>query len=186
MIARCFWSNSRPMAAPAGLKSLLPKVPFYNSESIDIAWRVIQQFSRTRASSANRFQSLLKLVAIARVFEAMKCPRAGIENALWDIESQQRGIPLSQLLGWKRCERNFVWRLAQLAGCSRRLLEKVATEVAAGYQRIKIKIKPGRDLGYISAHTQTVYGHIDFPSMLTPAYTLDDLDLCEVLMTSSC
>jgi len=57
-----------------------------------------------------------------------------------------------------------------------RLLEKVATEVAAGYQRIKIKIKPGRDLGYISA-IRKPFPDIRLSVDANSAYTLDDLDL---------
>jgi O-succinylbenzoate synthase len=60
------------------------------------------------------------------------------------------------------------------------LVERVETEVAAGYRRIKIKVKPGRDLGLVEAVRKR------FPSLplmvdANSAYTLDDTTLLQRL-----
>jgi len=100
--------------------------------------------------------------------------RAGIENALWDVEAQQRGQPLWKLLGGTREEIPCGVSLG-LQDSPEKLLEKGAVEIAAGYQRIKIKIKPGKDLAYISA-VRKAYPDILLSVDANSAYTLDDLE----------
>jgi len=148
--------------------------PFYNSESIDIAWLVIREFlaplilgkSLACASEAGRHFCAIRGHEMAR---------AGIENALWDIEAQQRSVPLATLLGGTQTEIACGVSLG-LHSTPDKLAERVATEVAAGYQRIKIKIKPGLDLTYISA-VRNAFPDIRLSVDANSAYTLDDLDL---------
>jgi o-succinylbenzoate synthase len=147
--------------------------PFYNAESIDIAWLVIRDFLAPRILG----KSLSAASEARGHFAAVRgheMSRAGIENALWDIESQQRGIPLSQLLGGARTEISCGVSLS-LQDSPEKLLEKVAAEVAAGYQRIKIKIKPGKDLAYISA-VRKAYPNICLSVDANSAYTLDNVE----------
>src|SRR5499425_3171567 len=70
--------------------------PFFNAESIDIAWLVLSKF----------LVPLLLGQVLAAASDARRCfapvrghemARAGLENALWDIEAQQRGEPLWRL-----------------------------------------------------------------------------------------
>jgi O-succinylbenzoate synthase len=71
--------------------------------------------------------------------------KAALENALWDIEAQQKGVSLATLLGGEMSEISCGVSI----GIQREdgaLLTAVEKELAAGYQRIKIKIKPGHDL----------------------------------------
>jgi O-succinylbenzoate synthase len=148
--------------------------PFYNSESIDIAWLVLREFLAPRIlgrSLSCACEARNHLAAI----RGHEMSRAGIENALWDVESQQRGIPLSQLLGGTESEIPCGVSLS-LQDSPEKLLEKVAAEISAGYQRIKIKIKPGKDLSYISA-VRKAYPDILLSVDANSAYTLDDLEL---------
>ena len=148
--------------------------PFYTSESIDIAWLVIREFlaplicgkSLACASEAGRHFCAIRGHEMAR---------AGIENALWDIEAQQRSVPLATLLGGTQTEIACGVSLG-LQSTPEKLVEKVATEVAAGYQRIKLKIKPGMDLAYISA-IRNAFPDIRLSVDANSAYTLDDLDV---------
>src|SRR6202030_3556928 len=71
--------------------------------------------------------------------------KGAVESALWDAEAKQKGIPLWKLLGGVRQEISCGVSI----GIKVTLEELVATverELAAGYQRIKIKIKPGKDV----------------------------------------
>jgi len=148
--------------------------PFFNAESIDIAWLVISKF----------LVPLLLGKTLASASEARQCftpvrghemARAGLENALWDLESQQRGVPLWKLLGGTQREIACGVSLG-LQPTPEKLLEQVTVELAAGYRRVKVKIKPGKDLDYIAAvrkaHPDTLLS-VDANS----AYTLDDLEL---------
>jgi len=148
--------------------------PFYNSESIDIAGLVIREFLAPRILGKS-----LACASEARCyFSAVRgheMARAGIENALWDIEAQQRSLPLARLIGGTQTEIACGVSLG-LQSTPEQLLDKVAAEVAAGYQRIKIKIKPGADLAYISA-VRKAFPHIRLSVDANSAYTLDDAPL---------
>jgi O-succinylbenzoate synthase len=148
--------------------------PFYNAESIDIAWLVIREYLAPLILG-QRFASASETRCLFAVIRGHQTARAGIENALWDIESQQRGVPLYTLLGGTQSEIPCGVSLG-LQSTPERLLERVAVEVAAGYQRIKIKIKPGSDLAFICAVRKT-YPHIRLSVDANSAYTLDDTEL---------
>ena len=117
--------------------------PFYNSETTDTAWIILRDFIiplvlGKEVASATEIPTL---VAPVRGHEMAK---AAVENAIWDLEAQQKKLPLAVVLGG---------RMEEIAcgvsiGINRTvdaLVRSVATELAAGYQRIKIKIKPGND-----------------------------------------
>lgn len=117
--------------------------PFYNSETTDTAWIILRDFIiplvlGKEVASATEIPTL---VAPVRGHEMAK---AAVENAIWDLEAQQKKLPLAVVLGG---------RMEEIAcgvsiGINRTvdaLVRSVETELAAGYQRIKIKIKPGND-----------------------------------------
>jgi O-succinylbenzoate synthase len=148
--------------------------PTFNSESVDISWLVIREFlaplmvgkSLSAASDAQSHFAAIRGHEMAR---------AGIENALWDIEAQQRGLPLAKLLGGTQMEIPCGVSLG-LQPTPAKILEKVATEVAAGYQRIKLKIKPGRDFEFIST-VRNAFPQIRLSVDANSAYTLEDVEL---------
>ena len=70
--------------------------------------------------------------------------KAALENAVWDLEAQKKKISLADLLGGTRsvipCGVSIGIQPSPAA-----LMEKIAEELEAGYQRIKLKCKPGWD-----------------------------------------
>ena len=64
---------------------------------------------------------------------------------MWDAEARQKGLPLWKLLGGERQEIPCGVSIG-LKENDDELERQVEKELAAGYQRIKIKIKPGRDV----------------------------------------
>src|SRR6266702_967788 len=97
--------------------------------------------------------------------------KASLEAAVWDAEAKQKGLPLSKLIGGVREE----------IACGVSIVIKDSPdELAAGYQRIKIKIKPGKDLEPVRRLRQ------DFPRIklmvdANSAYTLDNWALLKQL-----
>jgi O-succinylbenzoate synthase len=98
--------------------------------------------------------------------------KSGLENALWDAEAQLKGVPLSKLLGGTMeeiaCGVSLGIRENPLA-----LIDKVDEELRNGYQRIKLKIKPGKDYEFVAAVRR------EFPKILlsvdaNSAYRLED------------
>jgi O-succinylbenzoate synthase len=75
--------------------------------------------------------------------------KAALENALWDAEAKQKQIPLWQLLGGTRKEIACGVSIG-IQNSHEQLLEKIDAELAAGYQRIKVKVKPGWDLDVLA------------------------------------
>jgi o-succinylbenzoate synthase len=149
------------------------ETPSYNPETTDTAWHVISDFiaplltGKTIASAAD----VATLVAGIRGHEMAK---AGVENALWDIEAQQKRLPLAKLVGgsWDeiRCGVSLGIRENPEA-----LVKKVAEEVGNGYQRIKLKIKPGKDLEYVAA-VRKEFPETQLSVDANSAYTLEDTE----------
>jgi o-succinylbenzoate synthase len=71
--------------------------------------------------------------------------KAALETALWDAEAKQKNLPLAKLLGGTRDEISCGVSIGIQPDIAT-LHAKVEKELAAGYQRIKIKIKPGNDV----------------------------------------
>jgi len=149
------------------------ETPSYNPETTDTAWHVISDFiaplltGKSIASAAD----VASLLAGIRGHEMAK---AGVENALWDIEAQQKRLPLAKLVGgsWDeiRCGVSLGIRENPEA-----LVKKVAEEVGNGYQRIKLKIKPGKDLEYVAA-VRKEFPETQLSVDANSAYTLEDTE----------
>jgi o-succinylbenzoate synthase len=76
--------------------------------------------------------------------------KSGVENAFWDAEAQIKGVPLSKLLGGTLDEIVCGVSLG-IRENPQSLVRKVEEELRSGYQRIKLKIKPGKDIEYVAA-----------------------------------
>jgi O-succinylbenzoate synthase len=101
--------------------------------------------------------------------------RAGLENACWDLEARTLGLPLYKLIGAGARNEIPCGVSIGIQDTLKQLLDKIRTELEAGYQRIKIKIKPGWDIETVKAVRH------EFPDILlmadaNSAYTLKDID----------
>ena len=150
-----------------------PEGPFFNSEFVETAWPTIRDFLVPLVLG----KEIATASEIPRLFCAIRgheMARAGIENALWDVEAQQKNLPLAKLLGGTRAEITCGVSLG-LQDSPERLLEKVAVELRAGYQRIKVKIKPGKDLEFVRA-VRKAHPGILLSVDANSAYTLADIE----------
>src|SRR5260370_5030409 len=152
--------------------------PFYSPETADTAWLILRDFlwplvkGKDFASAGGVWELLSRV-------RGHNMAKAALEAAVWDAEAKQKGLPLSKLIGGVREEIacgvsiGIKESLDELAGA-------VQKELAAGYQRIKIKIKPGKDLEAVRRLRQ------DFPRIklmvdANSAYTLADWPLLKQL-----
>jgi O-succinylbenzoate synthase len=153
--------------------------PFYNHETVDTAWLI----------TAKYVGPLLKLAGVetAREVNTALAPirgnqmaKAGVEAAIWDLEAKLAGRPLWQHLGGVRDEINCGVSIG-LQETTEKLLEKVAHELESGYQRIKIKIKPGKDVQLVEA-IRSQFPPITLSVDANSAYSLNgDLSLVHQL-----
>lgn len=99
--------------------------------------------------------------------------KAAIESAIWDLYAKRRGISLSRALGGTR-EVIDVGISLGLEPTVEALLEKVQTYVAAGYKRVKVKIKPGMDVELVW-EVRNAFPNVPLMVDANSAYTLDDM-----------
>jgi len=118
--------------------------PYFSGESTDTAWQVLlNELGPTLASETIEHGG-----ECPRIFGKVRgnpMAKAALENAIWDLEAQREGVPLAQLLGGVR----EVIPCGVSLGIQKSIPELMATierELEAGYQRIKLKCKPGWDV----------------------------------------
>jgi O-succinylbenzoate synthase len=100
--------------------------------------------------------------------------KAGLENAVWDAEATQRKMPLWRLLGGARREIPCGVSIG-IQDSVEQLLEKIQIELAAGYRRIKIKVKPGWDVNVLE-RIRSRWADITLSCDANSAYTLDQVE----------
>jgi O-succinylbenzoate synthase len=100
--------------------------------------------------------------------------KAALENALWDAEAKQKGLPLWQLLGGKRSEIACGVSIG-IQDSVEQLIDKIQLELAAGYRRIKIKVKPGWDVN-VMEKIRSRWADITLSCDANSAYSLDQVE----------
>ena len=123
--------------------------PFFNHETIDTAWLITTQHIAPMLAAA-ACDSAVQVNDILAPIRENRMAKAGVEAAIWDLEAKLAGVPLWRLIGGTREEIACGVSIG-LQASTEALLEKVSTEVESGYQRIKIKIKPGKDVNLAHA-----------------------------------
>jgi O-succinylbenzoate synthase len=118
--------------------------PFFSPESTDSAWAVIvNELGPMLASEPPQHGG--ECPGIFRHVRGNRMAKATLENAIWDLEAQREGVPLYQLLGGVREVIPCGVSLG-IQSSIPELLAIIEKELAAGYQRIKLKCKPGWDV----------------------------------------
>jgi O-succinylbenzoate synthase len=118
--------------------------PYFSAESTESCWQVIlnELGPMLAASTPEHGGDCPKIFKLVR---GNPMAKATLENAIWDIEAQREGISLSHLLGGVRDTIPCGVSLG-IQPTIPELMEIIERELAAGYQRIKLKCKPGWDL----------------------------------------
>jgi len=147
--------------------------PFFSSEWTDTAWPTIKHYLAPLLLQSDLPSARDCAARFARV-RGHRMAKAALENAVWDAEARQQQQPLWKLLGGTR--RDIACGVSiGIQDSPEQLLQKIDTELAAGYRRIKIKVKPGWDLNVlekIRARWSEIVLSVDANS----AYTLDEVE----------
>jgi len=147
--------------------------PYYSSEWLESAWLTIKQFLAP-AVLGHDFATAAESVPRMRQVRSHRMAKAAIENAIWDAEAQQKQQPLWKLLGGTQREIACGVSIG-IQDSIPQLLEKIQTELDAGYRRIKVKIKPGWDVKVLEA-IRSRWSTIVLSCDANSAYTLDQLE----------
>src|SRR5437588_11508990 len=147
------------------------EAPFYRPEYADTAWDVLRDFLWPMVKGV-KFNSACEVWGLLKRVRGHNMAKACLEAAVWDAEAKQKGVPLAKLLGGTR-EEIVSGVSIGIQGALEELVATVKQELAAGYQRIKIKIKPGKDLEPVQRLRQE-FPRIKLMVDANSAYTLAD------------
>ncbi|HVO63224.1 MAG TPA: o-succinylbenzoate synthase [Terriglobales bacterium] len=148
--------------------------PFYNSETTETAWHMMKDFIVPMVLGKN-LERASEVVHLLKQIRGHEMAKAGLENALWDIEAQQKNVPLAKLLGGMRRPIDCGVSIG-IQSSMASLLAKIEHELRAGYQRIKLKVKPGKD-AHIVAAVREKYPEIKLMVDANSAYGLEEAEV---------
>lgn len=147
--------------------------PYYSSESTGSAWHALKQ-ELVPALLGRSLNNAGESAALMKQVRGNRMAKATLENALWVAEAEAKGVPLSKLLGGTRKTIDCGVSIG-LQDSIDKLEEKVALELAAGYQRIKLKCKPGADV-QLFERIRKRWPEILLSCDANSAYTVDDFE----------
>jgi O-succinylbenzoate synthase len=145
--------------------------PFYSAETTTTAWHIIRDFIAP-AVIGRAFAHPREVFPALRAIRGHQMAKAAIEMAAWDLHARQQGVPLARALGGTRTSIESGVSIG-IQDSLEQLARKIETERAAGYRRIKIKIKPGWDVNAV-AFVRERFGAIPLMVDANAAYTLGD------------
>jgi O-succinylbenzoate synthase len=154
-------------------ESVVGENPFYSSEWIETAWPTLTRYL-IPALLGQRIESGREIPALFAKVRAHRMAKAALEDAVWEAEAVQRKMPLWKLLGGSRTEIPCGVSIG-IQDSVEQLLEKIQTELAAGYRRIKIKVKPGWDTRVLE-RIRSRWADITLSCDANSAYTLDEVE----------
>jgi O-succinylbenzoate synthase len=131
------------------------ETPGYSPETTETAWHILSDhlWGLVRGKE---FSSAAQISGMLEPVRGHNMAKGALEAAIWDAEAKQKGVPLAKLLGGVRDEIASGVSIG-IKDSLDELAAAVRKELAAGYQRIKIKIKPGKDVELVKRVRQ------DFP-----------------------
>jgi O-succinylbenzoate synthase len=157
--------------------------PGYNYETTGTAWHILKDFIAPLilgqdVRDAADFQTRVDGI------RGHHLAKAGVEMALWDLLGKRDGKSLKEMFGGKH-EKVEVGVSIGIQESASALVRTVASYLEDGYRRVKIKIKPGREVAETLA-VRNAYPDLRLQVDANSAYTLesgdalreiDDLDL---------
>lgn len=152
--------------------------PGYNYETAGTAIHILRDFVSPLilgrdVKDAADFQNIVAGI------RGHNLAKAGVEMALWDLLGKRENKSLRELFGGVR-DKVEVGVSVGIQSSARSLVETVGGYVSQGYARIKIKIKPGRDVEDSFA-VRKEFPDIRLQVDANSAYSLDDVQTLKPL-----
>ncbi|HYO81971.1 MAG TPA: o-succinylbenzoate synthase [Bryobacteraceae bacterium] len=149
--------------------------PFYNEEWTEAAWLILKHYVGPRVLKQRAFEGASDVAALSRHIRGHNMARGGLEAAVWDLEARLLERPLWQHIGGGARREIPCGVSIGVQDTVPDLLRKIEGELASGYQRIKMKIKPGWDVEVV-AEVRRTFPNILLMADANSAYTLADAD----------
>jgi O-succinylbenzoate synthase len=145
--------------------------PYYSAETNETVWHIVSEFVVPRVVGAS-FSHPREVFAALKPIRGHNMAKAAVEMAAWDLYARLCRQPLSAALGGTR-DRIASGVSIGIQDSLDQLGAKVERELAAGYRRIKVKIKPGWDVAAVEM-IRGRFGSIPLMVDANAAYTLND------------
>jgi o-succinylbenzoate synthase len=154
------------------------ETPMYSPETTETAWHILRDFLWPLIKD-KEFESAADIWDLLELVRGHNMAKGALEATVWDAEAKQKNIPLWKLIGGTRTEIASGVSIG-IKDSVEELVATVKKELAAGYQRIKIKVKPGKDLEQVKRLRQ------EFPKIklmvdANSVYTQNDWPLLKQL-----
>lgn len=156
------------------------QLPIYTAETIDTAWFAMREWLAPRVlgralAGAGEVHALLE-----ENIRGHNMAKAALEMGVWGVAATSAGVSLSSLLGGTRATIPTGISLG-IQSEPAALVARAQAAVAAGYRKVKVKIRPGQDVEYVRAVRAALGDDIGIMADANSAYTLEDADtLCEL------
>jgi O-succinylbenzoate synthase len=148
--------------------------PFYNEEWTASIWPLLTNYVAPRVLKQS-FDSANQIYDRFSHIRGHYMTRGGVEAAIWDLEARRAGEALATFVGGGARAEIPCGVSIGIQDSVDQLIRKIETELAAGYQRIKIKIKPGWDIDVVR-EVRRVFPNIRLMADANSAYTLADAE----------
>jgi O-succinylbenzoate synthase len=148
--------------------------PFYNEEWTDSAWLLLKNYIAPRVLG-KPLENAAAVFPLIKHIRGHNMARGGFEAAVWDLEARIKNMPLYRHIGGGARREIPCGVSIGVQDSVDQLLTKIQTELEAGYQRIKMKIKPGWDVDVV-AQVRKRFAGIKLMADANSAYTLADID----------
>ncbi|HET9909550.1 MAG TPA: o-succinylbenzoate synthase, partial [Anaerolineales bacterium] len=144
--------------------------PGYSYETTGTAWHILKDFIAPLIlgkdiNDAEEFQSHVEGI------RGHHLAKAAVEMALWDLLGKRDGKSLKEMFGGTR-DKVDVGVSIGIQESASALVSTVASYLEKGYRRVKIKIKPGREVDETSA-VRNAYPDLRLQVDANSAYTLE-------------
>ncbi|GMV09322.1 MAG TPA: o-succinylbenzoate synthase [Gemmatimonadaceae bacterium] len=160
--------------ATAWSECVADDTPNYTSETTDTAWLAITKWVAPRVLFREFGGPGAVHAALEQDFRGHNMAKGAVEMGMWGVEAERLGIPLATLIGGTRPEIPVGISLG-IQPSPAHLVEKARAALAEGYRKIKIKIKPGKDVDYVRA-VREAFPDAPLMADANNAYTLDDIE----------
>jgi O-succinylbenzoate synthase len=149
--------------------------PNFTPETIDTAWLAIREWLAPRLLGRELPSAAAVHDILAENIRGHNMAKAVLEMGCWALEAERDGVSLAAHLGGTRAAVPTGISLG-IQSAPRLLVERAVAAVAAGYNKIKLKIQPGQDIEYVRAVRTALGPDVDIMADANAAYSAEDAD----------
>jgi len=151
------------------------QLPIYTAETIDTAWLAITEWLAPRVLGRALAGPEVVYDLLEQNIRGHHMAKAALEMGCWGLAAEASGVSLSSLLGGTR-DRVPTGISLGIQSEPAALVARAQAAVAAGYRKVKVKIRPGQDVAFVAAVRAALGGTIGLMADANSAYTLADAD----------